>query len=70
MKMVCIDNRNSGRINCLTIGKIYTILNRIVVTDLFCVVNDLGTEDFYSTVRFISLKEYRKRKLKKLNEKR
>ena len=56
-KMVCIDNE--GDVG-LTMGKIY-----ISGYDTY-IVNDFGVGIFYLPARFISLKEYRKRKIESL----
>jgi hypothetical protein len=52
--------------NDLTDGKIYEILHNR--DGMYCIKNDIGKVFYYSCIKFISIKEYRKQKLNKLNE--
>jgi len=56
--LVCVDNC-SNKFG-LTVGKTY-----ISGYDT-CVINDYGESIFYHPKRFVSLKEYRKQKLKRI----
>jgi hypothetical protein len=61
MIVVCIDNesRIDETSNNLTVGKKYTVCN---AWDCFYrIINDTGNNVEYSSDRFITLEEYRKR---------
>jgi hypothetical protein len=74
MKIVCIDNKFQE----LTNGKIYNTLKNIRVTcdsdrneddyDAYVLVDDEGESHAFLADIFVSLKEYRKMKLKKLSD--
>ena len=67
-KIICVESRlyAPARIGeGLTFGMIYTVDH--VEGNLVCIINDLGIKDLYFISRFISLKEFRKNKLLKLN---
>jgi len=72
MKVICIDNKNNinysnSNIN-LTIGKVYTMKKDDVDNVLIFIKDDKGIFTWHFYKRFISLKEYRKNKLEKINE--
>lgn len=56
MKMICVNNDNCKRI---TIGKVYNA-NGIVYPDI---KDDNGVKGSYLSSRFITVEEYRNRKL-------
>jgi hypothetical protein len=75
MKLICIDNlsRNNKLFQLqvdLTIDKVYDVvkIDNIYYRKYYYVNDDRGKKSSYSKDRFITLKEYRKRKLRKLNE--
>jgi hypothetical protein len=63
-KMVCINNKNVT----LTKGKIYEILYSR--DSYFYIINDKGEVKNYLPAMFITIKQYRKLKLEKINESR
>lgn len=63
MKLVCINNINEN----LTIGKIYNILAFDNVDFYYKIINDNNIISWYYYNRFLTLKEYRKEKLIKLD---
>ena len=62
-RIVCINNE---RCTNLSVGKIYTIRLDSGSDDMVCVDNNFLSNSNYYNHRFISLKEYRKRKLNKI----
>jgi hypothetical protein len=60
--------------NELTIGKVYETINRTIVSwgyfdnDSHFIKTDSGNDQYFNKNLFIELKEYRRRKLEKLNE--
>jgi hypothetical protein len=69
-KIICIKiSQRSRRPNLITIGKVYTIVSSGELNDYFycSIVNDSGELFGYDSSCFISLKEYRKQKLEKIN---
>lgn len=68
-KIVCINNKPIKRVNekiqNLTIGKIYETYDRPDYSSIV-VINDIGNEVLYSSSRFITLEEWRERKLNKI----
>ena len=69
MKVVCIDNKmiNSSRRFRLTIGKIYTSLNKQKDWNLGILIeNDNGIIRYYDEEMFKSLDEVRQNKLEEL----
>jgi hypothetical protein len=75
MKVVCIDNKVDFSYSplTLTIGKIYDVIDfgsidpQYKNLSVYGLKNDNHIVCHYFKVRFISLKEYRKQKLEKLN---
>ena len=71
-KIVCVEVPYFTKpiVNSLTIGKVYDILEiRRNHTDTgltFFVIDDMNNTFGYSSERFVSIAEYRKRKLKKI----
>ena len=70
MKVVCVINgeiKNSASIDhiYLTIGKSYEVFQTEATT--YFIIDDKGETKSYFISRFITTKEYRKRKLEKLN---
>jgi hypothetical protein len=70
-KVVCIHFDKGFEL--LTIGKVYRLLdagdNEMIYSSTgiyYLVKNDNGNENYYYYSKFVSLKEYRKMKLKKI----
>jgi cytoskeletal protein RodZ len=68
--VVCVNN--SGIENELIVNKVYNILNLIFIFNGYCFIeieveNTIKDSDYYRCERFISLKEYRRRKLERIN---
>jgi len=70
MKIVCINNEYtyelSGNFDNLTVGEIYKSVNYLTAD--YLIHDDNGELIWFDKKRFISLKEYRKLKLDKINE--
>lgn len=71
-KIVCINNKPMKGVNektqNLTIGKVYETYDRPDYSSVV-VINDIGNEVNYSSHRFITIEEWRERKLNEiLNE--
>ena len=62
-RIVCINNE---RCTNLSVGKIYTKIKGVSVFDMVCIYDNSFTSSNYFTHRFVSLKEYIKRKLNKI----
>lgn len=62
MRVVCIDNKNDTD---LTIGKIYTNLS-IGIHSNYWIKNDNGYISLYDNRLFITLEEWREKKLKEI----
>ena len=69
MKMICVDNKSGG--DYLTIGKVYDvgIINNyhfISSKDWCWCINDRGEESCYRHRQFMSIKECRREKIKRI----
>lgn len=63
--VVCINNENYN----LTVGRVYEVKEFFNISNgYFHIVNDCGNLCAYAVKHFITLKEYRKLKLDKINE--
>lgn len=68
-KIVCINDKSIGDVDIkehLTLNKIYVIKSTPVLPCPECLVYFIGDDNeyhYYNSERFISLKEYRKKKL-------
>jgi len=76
MKIVCINNKDTSKYSSgnLTVGKTYESLsigdiNTLPDVIIHCLIyDDNGGLNWFAENRFISLKDYRKEKLDKINE--
>ena len=75
MKVVCIKKyRSQGLQYELTYGKVYetvpgtaTIFDFLPIDDFnYWIINDRGCKEYYSKDKFLTLEEWRKRKLNEL----
>lgn len=64
MKVICVDNKCGEHLFSLTIGKEYYIIQ--VYWDYYRLRNDLGDFISYSKEFFMSIKEYRNRRLEEI----
>lgn len=67
MKVVCIDDTYSHpnrKSSTLTKGKIYSVLYEHFAS--YQIINDKNQNDSYIKERFITIQEYRSKKLEKL----
>ena len=66
MRVVCIDNKYSVGVmyNHLTIGKFYEVISEIAGN--YEILTNFNAIHYMKKERFVSLKEYRKMKLNKL----
>lgn len=72
MKVICVDNMDVKSTVNLTINKWYEVINFLddhqILIVQYLIKNDRGDNCYYRTDRFMEAQEYRKLKLKKLNE--
>jgi len=70
MYVVCIDNGVmdifSSQANRLTIGKKYQAVEMNDGSNTYKIIDDVNEQHWYSRLRFVPLKEYRKQKLKRI----
>jgi len=68
--VICVDNVVNGKTDEISLNKTYTLIDSYKLESIYCtIINDNNIEGDYFKRRFISLKEYRKKKLKRiLNE--
>ena len=59
-------NSNDGKVKYLTLGKKYKINRCNPSFPMIYIINDYGTEENYYNYRFITLTEYRRKKLNKI----
>jgi hypothetical protein len=72
MKVVCINNTNGNNVKLdLTIGNVYDVstVNSLFYYNHYLYIDDKGKNCLVLKKWFISLSEYRRMKLKKINEK-
>ena len=71
-KIVCVNGKMVGYTHSLSVNEIYVVLANYVQSEqdhiAYFVENDNGNRGWYYADRFISLKEYRRKKLDKINE--
>jgi len=66
MKLMCIKNNREFGYHNLTIGKKYHVYTLSMNTKICTVINDIGRMYSYSTDFFITLEEYRDKRLKEI----
>jgi len=68
-KVVCIDNTQKSHNSCvqnLTLGKIYETEDDIRYSNVLGIINDKNLLIGYDSKRFISLKNYREKRINQL----
>jgi len=65
-RVVCAYNDSCNGL--LSKGKVYNVINVFNLNSVLFVKCDVGVELHFSTSMFISLKEYRKQKLEKIEK--
>ncbi|MDD4157431.1 MAG: hypothetical protein PHY08_12770 [Candidatus Cloacimonetes bacterium] len=63
MRLICVNNIDDGHLTYLTIGKEYKCLQIVNYENRYTIINDNHEVFWYSRKLFISLEEYRDKKL-------
>ena len=65
MKVIC-NNKEMSDMYYITFGKIYTAYNLDILSERYCIIDDIGKKLWYPKEAFIPIQEIRAKKLKRI----